>query len=102
MKYSAPGFSFGTSSILLYILNHLQKTIKYCKVCHFADGTNLLIQNSSPKQLQEQLNLDLNSWLKANMIALNVSKTELLIFRHPNKKIILYLKLKLIAKTCKF
>ena len=43
----------------------------------------------SYKKLQKQLNLDLRSLcnsLNANKISLNASKTELLIFRHPNKK----------------
>jgi hypothetical protein len=40
------------------------------------------------KQLKTQLNKDLKTltiWLKANKISLNASKTEILIFRNPNK-----------------
>ena len=87
-------------SFLIYI-NDLHKAIKYSKVRHFADDTNLLINNNSPKQLQKQLNMDLRNlcnWLKANKISLNASKTELLIFRHPNKKINYEFKLKIDGK----
>ncbi len=37
-------------------------------------------------------------WLKANKISLNASKTEVLIFRHPNKKINFDLKIKIDGK----
>ena len=79
---------------LIYI-NDLNSAIKYCRVQHFADDTNL-ISNESPKQIQKYINLDLKNlckWLRANKISLNTSKTELLVFKHPNK-IIMILKLK--------
>ena len=37
-------------------------------------------------------------WLQANSIALNANKTDLIIFRHPNKKINYDLKIKLHGK----
>ena len=46
--------------------------------------------------------MDLRSlcnWLKANKISLNCGKTELLIFRHPNKQINYDLKIKINGKT---
>ena len=49
------------------------------------------MSNASIKTIQNQINLDLKylcNWLKANKISLNASKTEVLIFRHPNKPII--------------
>ena len=79
----------GPLLFLIYI-NDLHKSIKYCNVRHFAGDTNLLISKNSPKQLQKYLNLDLKNlckWLRANKISLNASKTVLLIFKHPNKKI---------------
>ena len=60
-----------------------------------------MIKNKSLKQLQKHLNLDLRNlskWLKANKIHLNASKTELLIFRHPNKPINYDLKIKIDGK----
>ena len=89
IKHGVPqGSVLGPLLFLVYI-NDLHKSIKYCTVRHFADDTNLLISSNSPKQLQSYLNSDLKclcKWLRANKICLNTSKTELLIFRHPNKK----------------
>ena len=101
MKFGVPqGSVFGPLWFLIYI-NDLHITIKYCTVHHFADDTNILIKNKSLKQRKKQLNLDLrnlSNWLKANKISLNASKTELLIFRHPNKKINYDLKIKIDGK----
>ena len=41
---------------------------------------------------------NLCNWLKANKISLNANKSELLIFRHPNKKINYEFKLKIDGK----
>ena len=90
MKYGIPqGSVLGPLLFLIYI-NDLHKSIKYCSVRHFADDTNLLISDNSPKKIQDHVNSDLKHlcrWLRANKISLNKSKTELLIFKHPNKKI---------------
>ena len=90
MLFGVPQGSVLVPLLFLISINDLHKAIKYNKVTDFADDTNLLVNNKSPKQLQKQLNMDLRNlcnWLKANKISLNASKTELLIFRHTNKKI---------------
>ena len=101
MKFGVPqGSVLGPLLFLIYI-NDLHTSIKYCTIRHFADDTNLLLHNKSLKQLKKQLNLDLCNicnWLKANKISLNASKTELLIFRHPNKKLNYDLKIKIDGK----
>ena len=80
MKYGVPqGSVLGPLLFLLYI-NDLNKAINYCVTRHFADDTNLLIKN------------------KANKISLNASKTEMLIFRHPNKTLNYDLKINLDRK----
>ena len=98
MKYGVPqGSVLGPLLFLIYI-NDLHKSIKYCTTRHFADDTNLLIKNKSLKQIKKHVNLDLRNlskWLKSNKISLNASKTELLIFRHPNKLINYDLKIKI-------
>ena len=101
LKYGVPqGSVLGPLLFLIYI-NDLNKAIKYSRVRHFADDTNLINSNTSPKKLQKQLNLDLKNlcnWLKANKISLNASKSELLIFRHPNKRINYDFKIKIDGK----
>ena len=90
MNFGVPqGSVLGPLLFLIYI-NDIHIALKYCKTRLFADDTNLLIKNKSLKQLQKHLNLDLRNlcnWLTTNKISLNASKTELLIFRHPNKHI---------------
>ena len=90
VKHGVPqGSVLGPLLFLIYI-NDLHQSIKYSITRHFADDTNLLIKNSSLKQLQKYLNYDLRilvSWLKANKISLNASKTEILVFRNPNKPV---------------
>ena len=101
MKFGVPpGSVLGPLLFLIYI-NDLHSAIKFCTTRHFADDTNLVIKNKSMKQLKKQLNFDLCklvSWLKANKISLNKSKTEMLIFRHPNKTLDYVLKIKLDGK----
>ena len=101
MKHGVPqGSVLGPLLFLIYI-NDLHNSIKYCTVRHFADDTHLLISDASPKKLQKYINLDLKQlckWLRANKISLNVSKTELLIFRHPLNKVNYGLKIKMNGK----
>ena len=83
IKHGVPqGSVLGPLLFLLYI-NDLHKAIKNSSVYHFADDTNLLNINSSPKKIQNQINYDLKclyKWLLANKISLNCSKTELIFF----------------------
>ena len=101
IEFGVPqGSVLGPLLFLIYI-NDLHKAIKFSTTRHFADDTNLLIKNNSLKQLKKHLNHDLRElvkWLKVNKITLNKSKTELIIFRHPNKKMNYELKIKLDGK----
>ena len=83
------GSVLGPLLFLIYI-NDLNKALKYCHTIHFADDTSLLLQNKKLKKMKKYLNTDLkniSNWLNANKIFLNASKTELLIFGHPKKKL---------------
>ena len=62
--------------LLLYIHN-LNQAIKFCKVHHFADKTNLLCLSNSIKKLNKLVNADLkhlHNWLNTNKISLNVKR----------------------------
>ena len=70
------GSVLGPLLFLLYI-NNLNQAIKFCKVHHFADDTNLLYLGKSIKKLNKFVNIDLKNlvnWLNANKISLNVKK----------------------------
>ena len=70
------GCVLGLFLFLLYV-NDLNRAIKFCKVHHFADDTNLLCLSNSIKKLNKLVNADLKhlaNWLNANKISLNVKK----------------------------
>ena len=70
------GSVLGPLLFLLYI-NDLNQAIKFCKVQHFADDTNLLCLSNSIKKLNKLVNTDLKhvvNWLNANKLSLNVKK----------------------------
>ena len=65
------GVSWGSVlELLLFLLyiNYLNQAIKFCKVHHFADGTNVLCHSNSIKNLNTLVNADLKhlvNWLNA-------------------------------------
>ena len=75
---------FGPLLFLIYI-NDLNQAIKFCKVHHLADDTNLLHFNKSVVNLNKLVNQDMKNltvYLNANIVSLNVEKTEIVIFKH--------------------
>ena len=95
------GSVLGPLLILLYI-NDLNQAIKFCKVHHFADDTNLLCLSNSIKTLNKLVNTDLKhlvNWLNANKISFNIKKTtEVIIFESNQNKFEGDLKIKLCGK----
>ena len=94
------GSVIGPLLFLLYIKD-LNQAIKFCKVHHFVDDTDLLYSGKSIKKLNKLVNFDLKNllyWLNANKISLNIKKTELVIFRSTRKQFDGEIKLKLSRK----
>ena len=92
-------YVLGPLLFLLYI-NYLNQAIKFCKVHHFADETNLLHLSNSIKKLKRLVNADLKhlvNWLNANKISLNV-KTKMVILKYKQKNFEGDLKIKLCGK----
>ena len=68
---------------------------------HFANDTNLFHTNKSVRNLNKLVNGDtkqLNIWLSANKVSLNVEKIELVIFKSPRKVLSDEIKIKLCGK----
>ena len=104
LSYKCRGVSQGSvlgPLLFLFYINVLNQAIKFCKVHHFADDTNLICLGNFIKKLNKLVNTDLTrlvNWLNANKILVNVKKTEMAILKSKQKKFEGDLKIKLSGK----
>ena len=94
------GSVLGPLLFLVYI-NDLHNSIRFSSPFHFADDTGLLNIQDSMHAINRTLNKDLRElsfWLNANKIALNVAKTEIILFKTSNKNYDADLKIKFYRK----
>ena len=71
VPHGVPQGSVIVPLLFLVYINDIHNAIKYSKVYHFTDDTNILQIEKSPRKMQKQVNLDLKSlykWLLANKI----------------------------------
>ena len=91
------GSTLGPLLFLVYI-NDMNTVFNQCIVRHFADDTNILFHSKKPKTIETVLNFELKNivdWLRANKLSLNEIKTDLVVFRSPQKLFINDISIKL-------
>ena len=74
---SVPQGSFLGPLLFLLFIHDPNQAIKFCKVHHFTDDSNLLCMTNSIKKSNTLVNADLKHlvyWLNANKSSLNVKK----------------------------
>ena len=84
------GLVLGSLLFLIYI-NDTNGVVNFSKIHHFADDTNILNTSNALKDINRKISRDIKSiadWLKSNKISLNSGKTELVLFKSKDKKII--------------
>ena len=90
ITHGGPQGSVLRSLLFLIYISDLNHVVKHSTLHHFADDTNLLFSNSSLKSINKCINHDLKlivHWLRENRISLNLSKTEIILFRSNSKVI---------------
>ena len=94
------GSVLGPLLFLIYV-NDLPKVSKVMQFYLFADDTSIYFDSNNLVYLQKIVNRELKKikkWLEANRLALNIDKTNYVIFHSPTRKIEEFVKIKLGSK----
>ena len=76
--------------LFLIHINDLPSVSKYLCFYLFADDTNIYFEAKDLKTLQKIMNRELchvKKWFEANKLALNIEKTNFVVFHSPSKKL---------------
>ena len=87
--WGAPGFSIRTAFFLFYI-NDLPNASQLTEVLLFADDTGIFYSHSDVNHLTAVVDKELqniNTWMKANKLSVNVKKTNYVIFKSKQRRI---------------
>ena len=88
LDYGTPqGSCLGPLLFLIYI-NDLNHILEHCNIILFADDTTLLQGHRSLKYLRWMIEEDLRNmidWFKANLLTINLNKTECVLFHYSDK-----------------
>ncbi len=87
--WCSTGISSWTSSFFIYI-NDLPNATSVLSFFLFADDTNIYFEADNLDSLTRTINKELNkvqSWLDCNKLALNIDKTNFVLFHSPRKKL---------------
>ena len=81
INYGISQSAFLGSLLFLLDINDLYQAIKFCKLHHFTDDSNLLFLGNSIKTLNKPVWKHLINWLNENKTSLKVKKAETVIFQ---------------------